>query len=165
MERARTSTDLRDERGIALFAAVMILLLISAIGLSMIDHSGEEAEVSGRSRLTATTFHAADGGVQILANRVTQNPPRTDPFDITLTDGNAMTPDVRVRSGTRTDTSAQPVAMVGTGPPPEGFAINIGSSYGVTLYRGNVTAIEPGSGTVELEGKFSKLEAGIGGYR
>lgn len=165
MKRATLGTKLRDERGIALFAAVLILLLISGIGLSMIDHSGQEAEVSGRSRLTAATFHAADGGIQIEANRLMQTPPRTDAFDITLTDGNAMTPDIRVRSGRRTDTSAQPIAMAGTGPPPEGYAINIGASYGVSMYQGEVTAIEPGSGTVELEAKFSKLEAGIGAYR
>lgn len=149
----------RGEEGIALLVAVLLLLVLSAVAVASIDHSGSEAELSGRMRRTMATFQAADGGIEFAESRLARTPPRLDPFNVTYANGST------VRSGTRTDGAAQQIISAGVGPPPEGFSINLGSSgYAASLYRTAVTGSDIGTGTVELEAKYSRFEAGIGGY-
>ncbi len=142
----------------ALLVTVMVLLMVSAIGVAAISHSGAEFEFSGRSRAAKTTFYAADGGIELAQSRLAQTPPRLDAFNVTYTDGST------VRSGARTDATAQPLIQAGSGPPPEGFGIGVGSGFGSSLYRTRVTAFHPVSGSVELEAKYTRFEAAVGAY-
>ena len=62
--------------------------------------------------------------------------------------------------------AAQPLTALGTGPPPEGACINLGGScFRSDLYRATVSALGPASGAAELEGQYSVVQAGTGGYR
>jgi hypothetical protein len=54
--------DLRDESGMALLIAVILLLLMSALGLAALQHSGDESADGGRSRRKDSTLYAAEAG-------------------------------------------------------------------------------------------------------
>jgi hypothetical protein len=147
--------------GIALLIAVLLLLMVSAIGVVAIDHAGEQNSVAGHERRTAITFHAADAGVQYGRQRVFHKPPILDSFDVTLDDGQTG-----FRSGTRTDTSAQDVAPPDPGPPPDGFSINVGGAGGFVNQNSTleITATGPGNTTVQLETRVSQTVGGFGRY-
>jgi hypothetical protein len=153
------STRLNEEQGVALIIAVLLLLLVTAIGVAAIHHAGDEASVAGSARRSARMLHAADGGLQVAINQIAQPTPDLTPFTHTLEGG-----DVTIRSGARTDTAAQPIIAAGSGPPPDGYQINVGSGFRSRLYRANVTSLYRSGANSELEGKFGKLEIGNGGY-
>jgi hypothetical protein len=149
------------QEGIALLIAVLMLLMVSAIGVAAIDHAGEQNAVAGHARRTTITFYAADAGVEYGKERVFHKPPILEAFDVTLDDGQTG-----FRSGTRTDTSAQDVEPPDAGPPPDGFSINVGGSGGFVNQNTtlNVTATGPGNATVELEARVSQTLSGFGRY-
>jgi hypothetical protein len=154
-----TDRDRRRETGAVLLFAVIMLVLLSAIGIAAMDRSSADLQQSGSSRRTARTFHAADGGIQIAASRLMEVPPITDAFSVNLEDGTT------VRSGPRTAASAQPITMVGSGPPPDGDCINVGTScFRTDLYQATATALEAGNSSVEIDAGFSIVVPGTGGY-
>jgi hypothetical protein len=158
MARSTATVDRKGESGIALLVAVLILLLVSAIGIAAIEHSGRELGGAGRARTTIATFHAADGGVEIATNQLARTPLSTTPFSFSVNS------DYTVRSGTRSDGTPQEIIPAGTGQPPEGYAITVGGAgYASSLYRTAVTSTGVGA-AVELEVKLSRFEAGVGGY-
>jgi hypothetical protein len=136
--------------------AVLLLLLVTGVGISAIHHAGSESAVTGSARRTAQTLFAADAGVQVAINQLSQPTPDLNQFTHTLDGG-----DVTVRSGTRA--APGPLVAAGNGPPPDGYSINLGSGFRSRLFRANVTAIYSNSST-ELDAKFGKLTIGNGGY-
>jgi hypothetical protein len=145
---------------VALIIAVLLLLLISGVGIAAIEHSGQESAATGSRKRTTTTFYAADAAIQYATNQLGQSPAILDPFQLTLADGTT------IRSGPRAAPAAQPLTALGTGPPPDGACINLGGScFRSDLYRATVSALGPASGAAELEGQYSVVQAGTGGYR
>ena len=63
-------TEKRDQAGIALFIAVVLMLLLSAIGLSALQSAGGEASASGRSARKLRTFFAADSGMTMVMQQL-----------------------------------------------------------------------------------------------
>jgi hypothetical protein len=53
---------LRDESGMALLISVIVLLLMSALALSALQHAGDEAVGSGSSRRKDASLYAAESG-------------------------------------------------------------------------------------------------------
>ena len=121
--RTEPHESVRREDGIALLIAVLLLMLVSAIGIAAIEHSGGELASGGRARSSTVAFYGADAGLNLAVNQIAQEPPDLTPVNVTLTDGTL------VRSGTRTDTVPQPLLKGGTGLPPEGYSLNTGSGY------------------------------------
>ena len=69
-------------------------------------------------------------------------------------------------STTRSESTPVNLDQVGTGPVPEGYSVNLGSTGAVYLnriYRVNITA-NTGSSAAELEAKLSRIEAEGQGY-
>lgn len=155
--RARQDV-LVDQDGIALMVAVMMLLMISAIGVAAIDHSGSESVTSGRSRVTTESFYAADAGIQVTINRLGGGTPIEAPFDLQLT------PDINVRSGPKTAGTAEPVSYMGAGEPPEGYSLEVGAGYVNRQYLATVTGTAYGDATTELEAKMLRLDSSGGAY-
>ncbi len=137
---------------------VFILLLVGAVAIAALENSGEEAAASGRSRAATRAVYAADAGVELAMSHIAASPPDVTAFDVDLGGGRL------VQSRTRADTSPQPIAMAGMGPPPEGYAINTGSGYVNEVYLVNVTSPSPDGTTAEIEARLGRLEAGSGGY-
>lgn len=149
MRRTRSS-----ESGLALIISIMLLLLVSAMGIAAIDHSGSESTLGARERRTMTTFFGANAGIQLVMNRIAQTVPNVTPIDQNLANG------TNVRTGTKADTVPQNVRVGATAArPPDGFMINQGSGGFVTLpFYAEITARGPTNATVELEAKLGRLE-------
>jgi len=62
MKQERESI-LKDERGIALIVAMVMLLLLTMIGIFALNTSSTELHIVGNYRNTETAFFAADAGV------------------------------------------------------------------------------------------------------
>ncbi len=139
-----------------MITAVMLLLLLSAIAVAGVQHAGSELGSTGYLRRGAVTFHAADGGLQVAISQIAKDPPDHSPFSIVMDDGTT------VRSGARTDGVPQPLIRGGTGLPPEGYALNLGSGYVSRRHGATVLALSSGGASVELQAAFRTLEAGRG---
>lgn len=109
----------RAHGGFALVTAMVVMLLVSAVVVSLIDRSGDEEQSSARSRAFQKNLYAADAGIQLSLQRI-QLPRDLTGFSYSLSDG------TRVESRTRGDASLQPIGNAGIGAPPEGYSINIG---------------------------------------
>ena len=146
------------ESGIAMILAILLLLLLSGIGIAVVDHSGEESAVAGRSRRSSFTFYAADSGIQLSIARVSQFPPQLNAFTATFADGTTM------QTGDRSSGAPQPIERTNVGAPPDGFSIKYGSGYVTETYRATVSAFGPDGSSAELEAKYSKMQS-AGSYR
>jgi type IV pilus assembly protein PilX len=159
-DRVPAAPARRDEAGMALVIAILLLLLVSAIGVAAIDRSGSESSQAGRGRRNAITFYAADAGIQYGRAQVMESPPRLDSFQVTLLDG------TQFRSGPRAGAGAADLPVPDTGPPPDGFAINVGSGTGFVdeAHRFSVTGVAPDGTEQELETKVAQVKGGFGAY-
>ena len=142
---------LGDERGMAMIVAVLVLLLLTAIGIAAIEHSGSEFAAGGRSRHITRVFHGADAGLEVVASKLSGAIPNVTPTSVTLTDGTT------VQSGDRTAITPQPLNLVGYGPPPDGYGLNLGSGFSTEIYRAIVTASAASGSMVELEAQLGRL--------
>jgi hypothetical protein len=144
--------------GMAILITTVALLLIAMIGLTSLEHSREESTSGGRSRNVVRTLHAADAGIEFARNRLSQTPPTLVGFTLNLLDGAA------VRSGRRTDASAQDLTDVGTGGAMSGYTLNTGSAtLNSRIYQVNVTGTA-GSAVVEVETRYRVAEPGLSSY-
>jgi hypothetical protein len=145
----------------ALLIAVLLLIMVSAIGVAAIDHAGSEQEVAGHARRTATTFYAADAGLEYGRQRILNRPPVLDGFSVTLDDGQTT-----FRSGPRSAGSAVDLTPPTTAAPPDGFSINVGGAGGFVSLNTtfNITGQGPGNSVVELESRVTQTSSGYGRY-
>ena len=148
----------RGEHGVAMILAILLLLLLSGIGVAVIDHSGDESAVTGSTRRSSFTFYAADSGIQLSIARVSQFPPQLNPFSATFADGTTM------QSGGRSSPAPEPIERTNIGAPPDGYSIVSGSGYVTETYRATISAFGPGGSSAELESKYSKMQS-AGSYR
>jgi Tfp pilus assembly protein PilX len=148
----------RGDPGVAMILAILLLLLLSGIGVAVVDHSGEESAVTGSTRRSSFTFYAADSGIQLSIARVSQFPPQLNAFSATFADGTTM------QSGGRASPAPEPIQRTNIGAPPDGYSIVAGSGYVTETYRATVTAFRQGGASTELEAKYSKMQS-AGSYR
>jgi len=147
----------RREQGITLLITVVMILLVGILVLTSIGHSGDESAAGGRARATARALHAADGGMQMALSRVTQDPPNTNPIDVTVGT-------ISVQSRTRADATPQSLDSLGSAPPPEGYGINSGGGYVAELFKVDITSSGPTGSTAELQSKLYRFSGASGGY-
>ena len=140
-----------DEQGMAMIVSVLVLLVLTAIGIAAIEHSGSEYMAGGRARHISRVFHGADAGLQVIAAKLAAAVPDTTPTTVTLSDGTTA------QSGDRNAVAPQPLGLVGYGPPPDGYGLNVGSGFSTELYRAITTANSTGGGMVELESQLGRL--------
>jgi len=70
---------LRDDKGIALVVALMMLLVLTLIGINAITSTTYEASISGNERVGTDAFYASEAGIQVGLNKL------PDPNPITRT--------------------------------------------------------------------------------
>jgi hypothetical protein len=152
--------DRSPERGVALLITVFVLLMVGAVAIAAISNSGQEATASARMRASLRALYTADAGAELATSRLAQFPPNLVPFDIDLGDGR------NVQSRPRSQTTPQPLALAGTGPPPDGYGLpgSGGSAFLTDLYMVNVTSTTPEGSVAEIEAKLGLLVPGSGGY-
>jgi Tfp pilus assembly protein PilX len=147
------------EQGMALLLSAVILMLVSMLAFSAMQHSEQEATSGARSRSTMRTIYAADAGIELALSRLTQSPPNLSAFNVGLADG------ANFQSRTRTQGSPQLLAQAGIGEPEEGYSLNVGAgvSHVSRVFLVNVTATAGGS-TAELEARLARSAADSAGY-
>ncbi len=150
-------TEKRDQAGIALLIAVILMLMISAIGLSALQSAGGEASANGRSARKLTTFFAADSGMSVVMQQLDTTLTKAQYADSVILDDtqfmqNSMGGFTEVRTGTVDNATAQPVTRI-RGIAPKGGALNVNSpnSFILGIYRADVLATDPVGGRVELQ--------------
>ena len=94
---------LRDQNGVALIVALIMLLVLTLIGMSSISSTFFESKISGNDRFGAAAFYASKGGVDVGINRLP---------DITAYSGNIGS-DETYRSGKITPSIPQPLLNLG----------------------------------------------------
>jgi hypothetical protein len=136
--------------------AVLMLLLLSGIAVSAIDHSGSDLSSAGHLRSRAATFYAADAGLQVAIAQLMNQAGDTAPIDIDLAGGR------NVRSGPKSAGTAEDLNDLGAGPPPDGSCIELRPQcFRTQMYRSVVTGTGPSS-VVELEAQLSIVRPGSG---
>ena len=151
----------REESGIALLIAVVLMLMVSAIALQALNRARDEGVGSASSRRKVSTLVAADAMLALVKNQLmtsTTQFPDTNPIDevdfIEYANGLATS----VRTGTIANPTAQSIVKVGQ-TQREGSQLNVNApntfSYGV--YRTGVVATDPSGGSVQLQAQFGFL--------
>jgi type IV pilus assembly protein PilX len=64
-----TKDFLKDQNGIALVVALIILLVLTFIGLAAISTTSYEARIAGNERVYNNAFYAGDGGIENFRGR------------------------------------------------------------------------------------------------
>ncbi len=100
----RQTSILKDEKGVALIVAMVMLLVVTLIGMSSIFTTVYETRIAGNERLGSAAFYAAVGGAEAGVSHL----PNTDAYSYAL--GN----DQVYRSGKLTDSGPQSLAYKGT---------------------------------------------------
>ena len=63
-------TYVRSEDGIAVLMAVIVLMLVSAVMITSLTHSQQEALGGGRARHQTRNLHAADGLLDVIVSQI-----------------------------------------------------------------------------------------------
>jgi Tfp pilus assembly protein PilX len=95
---------LRNEKGVALVIALIMLIILTFIGMSAISSSVFEAKISGNERWGSAAFYAASAGVEVGISRLPE---------ISAYGPAAAGSDETYRSGSLTSTTAQPQKSLG----------------------------------------------------
>jgi Tfp pilus assembly protein PilX len=93
----------RDQKGVALIVALIMLLVLTLIGMSSISSTFFESKISGNDRSGAAAFYASKGGVDVGINRLP---------DVTAYSG-SIEGDESYRSGRLTPNIAAPLIDLG----------------------------------------------------
>jgi Tfp pilus assembly protein PilX len=162
---------LRDERGAALLIAIVLLLLMSALGITALQHAQDEASASGRSRRKDATLYAGEAGLAMVQSNLLSNYNGATMPSFTINEpaivNDAYGNPIAVRSGR--PENAVPEAIGGTGvgiaEAPDGFLINLGnqSAQAFSAVRADIVATDAGNGTVHLQAQYRLHEGGGGG--
>ena len=96
------SLSLKDQKGIALIVAMLLLLVLTLIGIGSVSSSFFETKISGNSRFGEEAFYAAKGGAELGVSQL----PNTAPFSGSIGDET-------YRSGKMTDSGPQPIQDLG----------------------------------------------------
>lgn len=128
----------KDQKGVALIVALIMLLVLTLIGMSAISSTYYEAKISGNDRFGAAAFYAAKGGVEV---GISQLP--------ILTAYSGSLGDETYRSGRMTPSASQPLVYLGAMARP-GYDVN----WEFTRYQINATGQSFGA-TKEIEVQIS----------
>ena len=162
----------RGEQGIALLITVMLLLMVSAIGITALNRAGSEESLQKNSTRKAHTLAAAEAGVNMITNRlflmqatnsavVLPGLALSDPLapldqpQLIQDEYGFWTP---VRTGTVDSAVAQPLERKDSMTPP-GYTLNVGEQPWVwRIYRATVVATDPGGGNVQIQTQYRVKE-------
>lgn len=161
MHTHTTQPDRREE-GMALLIAVVLLLMISAIGLTALQSAQDEASGSGRSRRKVMTLYAADSAMRVVEDNL--NVTKSQYPDTQFMDDSSFMTDqfgkaTAVRTGTTESMTPQAIIRIGKANC-EGCQLNVNASNSLSygIYRANLVATDNGGGVVELQSQYSVSE-------
>jgi hypothetical protein len=170
---AKTDIPRSRESGIALVIAVMLLIMVSAIGLASLQRSGEDKLISAGSRRQTMNLAAAEAGLRLVQDRLYEHAVNPNTLLASTLDEPNFIRDssglmTAVRSGGIGDDAPGPIERLdGSAQGTSGYELSAGRATGAgnrAIYRVSVTATDAGGGNAEVEAQFSVLEVGTSGY-
>ena len=144
--RSKLDGSRRDEAGVALLLAVILLLFISAIGLGALQSAQSEATAGGRSARKVRTLFAADSGLQLVRDQL--NIDERQYPDITAVDDTQFMQNraglyTEVRTGTGNNALAQEIRFVGRARRDgDQLNINAGNTFSTASARERIPTDE-----------------------
>ena len=166
--RHTTAARRPGEAGLALLLSVIILLLISAVGLSALQSAQGEATAGGRTARKLRTFFAADGALSLVRDQLhigdTQYPDITPLSDSQFVQSSAGFY-TEVRTGTANNAAPQVIQFVGRARRDgDQLNLNTGNTFSFGIYRTDLVATDPVGGRVELQAQY-RVSEGSDTYR
>jgi Tfp pilus assembly protein PilX len=64
---------LKEGKGVALIVALLMLLVLTLIGISLMNTTTFETNISGNERWKVDAFYAAEAGIQVAINQIPDN--------------------------------------------------------------------------------------------
>lgn len=144
--------DLRHgERGSALVVALLLTVMLFALGAAMLTVSEAETIIAANDQYSEGAFLAAEAAVQVALDQIG---PGVDTSALVVQDTDLGT-NFNYRSGERDDQSAQPPELVSVVPGP-GFSIGSNAAYTTSgyvfeVYEVNGTGTGPRNAVREVE--------------
>lgn len=130
----------KDERGVAMVVALVVLLVLTLIGFSSINTTTFESNISGNERSGTDAFYAAEAGLQVGFNQL----PNTAAIAATALG------DASYWSGTTKDKAAPKALTAGGLYKKEGYDVSFSfRTYGVNA------AGDSGGAVKEVDSKVS----------
>jgi Tfp pilus assembly protein PilX len=151
-----------DQHGVALLIAVVLLLMISALGLTALQSAQDEATGSARGRRKTMTLYAADSGLKLVEDQLSDSTiqyPNRNPVTTSSVMEDQWGGTTAIRTGEASNPVAQPIDRVGKGNV-EGFSLSMNSagSFSYGIYRTGIVATDNTGGVVELQAQYSVNE-------
>lgn len=148
----------KGERGSVMLVALLVMVVLSLLGVAFMMLSNSETVVAGNALWSEGSFYAAEAGVQTGIDQISENlTTSTAVIEETTIGGSDGQGDVTYsfRSGSRTDTSAQPIEFIGT-QTAAGYSVESGTGYNpggydFYVYQINVTGTGPRNTQREVE--------------
>lgn len=167
---------LGNQDGVVLIIVLITMMLLSILGVTLLDSTTSELKINGNSRNNQVSFYAADAALQFaqsysniyltLYGTTTTWPAAGAGHELTssFTDTSTSTGDYNriILPGTTTTVQVK-VELTGTGNLPAGFGIQEDSSLGGgTSFKANyfvVTAIAngPNNSSATVESQIAKV--------
>ena len=135
---------LRNEKGVALVIALLMLLVLTIAGIGAMNSTSFENMISGNDRTATAAFYAAEAGIDLQMNQIPNQLPNLTPID-----SKGIGTDAVCWSGHPQDKSFPPV-LVNLGS----YFLQGGSSWGTDLYQANATG-KSFSSVKEIEVQFT----------
>ena len=161
---------LREEHGVAVLIAVIVLLLLSAIGIAALQHSQDEFSGAGRARRKTTNRRVAEAGLRKVYNQLLFSPAGAidqtainTPNFMTDSQGNPIRICTDGQDEQNPCADPDPIeGPFGINCIPEGGDLRV-AQYGGTQvlrknYRANILALDQGGGIAGLQAQFCVLQ-------
>ena len=148
----------KREQGAAMFLAVMLLILMGAIGLVALDTAGEDRRIAGLQNRSSAAFQAAEAGVAHaaeLARSAIFNIPNTTLSDVGVYDreGGAL-PSYRADPALGAANPTGIIRAPGVDGAAEGVPPEAGGGWKTARWQINVEGRSPNAG-VDMDSRRS----------
>ena len=182
-EKRRNPGLVGEESGVALILTVLILLLflgqgmsvswmilglvmllVSAIGVSALNRAGDEKAISTASRRQIANLAAADAGLRVVRAKLESVAGSSAALNQSIEiDDTSMFLDphsnlpTHIRTGT-IGGGVDTIEQLGTGGIEAGDELSVGANQASTrraVYRVNITATDPSGGNTQVQAQFS----------
>lgn len=153
---------MNNQRGVVLILVLIMLLLFSIIGATMLTNSTSELQVTGNYRNQQQAFFTADGVLEQsqLSNAIysavtTIGDVWTGVISYTAAGVVTVTPNTVVTAG-NTNTAQVVAEFIDSGPPPRGSGFD--ETYQANYFNLDVTGYGPNNTELELNSTIARMQ-------
>lgn len=154
--------NLANQRGVVLILVLIMLLLFSILGATVLTSATSELQVTGNYRNQQQTFFTADGILEQgqLSNDIYSVITNTGDIwtgviSYTATGSVTVTPDTVAATGS-TNTAQVVAEFVDSGPPPRGSGFD--ETYQANYYNLDVTGYGPNNTELEINSTIARMQ-------